>query len=284
MNIRTILICLSALGLASGSRASTISHAVLGNEGLSGTAHVVAPTSKAVQAPAGRSDRAALKLVSRHARLHGSRVTSGSTHTIANKGDATSPLPPPSSVDLQDMQTPGVSANTQTSRTPLFPANPSGTSHTNSSGAVPGPVYGGSSEMAGSGYTSDFRPLTQGGNENGQLPTGPGLCGSPCLAGGPSSYASSTDKYQLTPGAHDLIGSAGQMYMPVSKPAGSVAMPEPDMSLLLIFDIAFLVGAVTFLRSKYGDKKTMCLSAPPHTDHAPALNLTPGKHGRPPSL
>ncbi len=223
MNIRTILICLSALGLASGSRASSISDAVLVNGGLSRPAYTVASTGP------------------RHARIRGSRATSSRSvrSTGNNKGDISNPLPQPSPVEVQDGQTPGAPASMQTSRTPPFALMPSGTSRTDDSGMA---------------YLPAFRPLTQTGNDVGQLSSGHSLCGSPCFTEPGGFDTPGAGKYGLIPGAHDLTPS-GQSYQLASKPAGSVAMPEPDMSLLLLIDLGFLAGAVTFLRSKYGNKK-----------------------------
>ena len=222
MNIRTILICLSALGLASGSRASSISDAVLVNGGLSQPAYTVASTGP------------------RHARIHGSRTTSSrSVRSTSNNGDISSSLPQPSPVELQDWQTPGAPASMQTSRTAPLALMPSGTSGTYDSGMA---------------YSPAFRPLTQTGNDVSQLPSGHSLCGSPCFTEPGGFDTPGAGKYGLIPGAHDLTPS-GPSYQLASKPAGSVAMPEPDMSLLLLIDLGFLAGAVTFLRSKYGNKK-----------------------------
>lgn len=244
MNNRTIFICLSVLGLASGSWASSINYAIL---------DAGASTSNLVQATAGRSDRTALDPGPRRNRIRGSRISDSSSRTIDNKGDSTRQSPPAPSVDVQKGRPSDIP---QTSRISLFPPSPAATSRSDDSAAIAAPVYhGGSSEPATPALTTGFQPLMQSSSDYGQLSTGGSLCGSPCLTGVPGSFAASASKYRLTPGGHALAGS-GQTYRAVPKPVETVAMPEPDISLLLIVDLAFLAGAVTFLRSRFRDKRT----------------------------
>ena len=244
MNNRTILICLSVLSLASGSWAASINYTIL---------DAAASTSNLLQATAGRSYRTSLDPGPRRNRIRGSRISDSSSRTIDNNGDSTRPSPPASSVDVQKGRPSDVP---QTSRTSLFPLSPAATSRSGDSVPKAPHVYlGGSSEPAAPEYTSGFQPLMQSSSDYGQLSTGGSLCGSPCLTGFPGSFAASPSKYRLTPGGHGLAGS-GPTYRAVPKPVETVAMPEPDISLLLIVDLAFLGAAVTFLRSRFREKRT----------------------------
>jgi hypothetical protein len=283
MNIRIPLICISALGLASVSGAASISYAILGNGGFSGTANVAGQEPSVLQSAAGRS-ASAVDLGTHHPRLHRSRIPNQNTHTTESDYTANS-VPLSFSIGRQDGQTLDVWANVRTDSsfpwydssvwlnesalwTALFAVSPGRVSRIGDGGPHHGPAYEGwgpaiatssyVKENPGttpSAYAGDFWSPALSGGDHGYLSSGQALCGSHCFTDGTNVYVPGDGRHQLLSGANNLAGVV-QMHQPAASQDRSVTMSEPDTSVLFIVDLAFLAAVVTFLRSKRCEKKT----------------------------